>query len=246
MKFLVGIDDTDIKGSRGTGFKSRMLAQIVSQSGAGNVLSISRHQLLIDPKIPYTSQNSSACLEIVTTCFDELKSLCIDYLMNESEEGSDTGLCISSLKDVTPKMIQWGNHAKKYVLEKDIALEVIKDSNAFLLGLKGSHSGIIGALAAVGLRAGGNDGRIIWLKGEKNLRELKGIYLISELKKIIPVDGIIDKNGRKVNHECQIKLGNWIRPVIRGGKKYIIAEEVTNNESYEWESAHKDFVRSVS
>ena len=42
---------------------------------------------------------------------------------------------------------------------------------AHLEGVTGERIGVIGALAAVGLRRGGHDGRFIWLEG---VRELQG------------------------------------------------------------------------
>jgi len=64
MLFLIGIDDTDVKDSRGTGYKSRILGERIMDLKLGDVLGISRHQLFIHPKIPYTSQNSAACIEV--------------------------------------------------------------------------------------------------------------------------------------------------------------------------------------
>ena len=245
-QLLVGIDDTDVKDSRGTGYKARMLAKNVIKAGLGEVPGISRHQLLVDPRIPYTSHNSSACLEVRTDDFDKIREFCRDYLMNESEDGSDAGLCIAELSGISDEIIHWGMQAKITILEQHKAVSTAKNSGIYLEGFKGTHGGIIGAMAAVGLRAGGNDGRLIWLDGEKNLRDLQGIYLISDLKTLINIDGVINKDGRAVRENEVISLGEWLRPVIRKGKILILAEEVTNNESYEWESAHKDFVRAVS
>lgn len=64
MKLLIGIDDTDNLESRGTGYRVRQLANWLSEKNLVVPLGITRHQLLVDPRIPYTSHNSSACLVV--------------------------------------------------------------------------------------------------------------------------------------------------------------------------------------
>ena len=62
MRYLIGVDDTDNLESRGTGHRVRQLANCLAQQELAQPLGITRHQLLVDPRIPYTSHNSSACL----------------------------------------------------------------------------------------------------------------------------------------------------------------------------------------
>ncbi|MGH2717450.1 MAG: hypothetical protein ACRDJU_02570, partial [Actinomycetota bacterium] len=59
---LIAIDDTDNRDSRGTGAGSRALLEALLDAELGQPVGITRHQLLVDPAIPYTSHNSSACL----------------------------------------------------------------------------------------------------------------------------------------------------------------------------------------
>src|SRR5579872_5433563 len=61
---LVGSDDTDNLDSPGTGYLSRQLGGLIDASGVGRVRDITRHQLLFDRRIPYTSHNSSLCLRV--------------------------------------------------------------------------------------------------------------------------------------------------------------------------------------
>jgi hypothetical protein len=56
----IGLDDTDNKTSRGTGRLARAIAESLAERYA--VRGITRHQLLVDPRVPYTSHNSSATL----------------------------------------------------------------------------------------------------------------------------------------------------------------------------------------
>ncbi len=81
MIYLVGIDDTDNLESRGTGFIGRTMGEEISAAGLGICGGVSRHQLLFDPRVPYTSHNSSLCLEIETDKPDEVWSFMVEYLL---------------------------------------------------------------------------------------------------------------------------------------------------------------------
>lgn len=62
VDLLVGIDDTDDHWSPGTGRRARALLHELAAAGLGAPAGATRHQLLVDDRIPYTSHNSSACL----------------------------------------------------------------------------------------------------------------------------------------------------------------------------------------
>lgn len=65
-RWLIGLDDTDNLESRGTGFRARQMAEHLESSKCGLIATgITRHQLLVDPRIPYTSHNSSACISVI-------------------------------------------------------------------------------------------------------------------------------------------------------------------------------------
>ena len=58
---LIGIDDTDTEGGRGTGSLARGLLVSFDEQRIGAALGATRHQLLLDPGIPYTSENATHC-----------------------------------------------------------------------------------------------------------------------------------------------------------------------------------------
>jgi len=245
MICFIGLDDTDNKESRGTGFKSRQLGKLIEEKKLGVVQSISRHQLFVHDKIAYTSQNSSACLIVESNHYDELKSLCIDYIQDVAEIGSDAGLCFAKENQITGDIIDWGNRAKKEVLLKEDAYKLANKADIFLEGYTGTKIGVIGSLAAVGLRKGGNDGRNIWLKGQE-LRDLEGVYKAGELKKAINIQTIKTVNGELVGDEERIEVGNWLRPPIQNNENTIIVEQSKNGENYEWKCVSKEYIKSIS
>lgn len=244
MDLFIGIDDTDNSTSRGTGFLSRRLASLIGEKRLGNVTGITRHQLLFDERIPYTSQNSSACLALSGDRPDEIKKLCRDFLLGEAAEGSDAGLCIASGDQIKESVIRWGNRAKKEILGMEEALHIASGENIFLEGLTGERTGIIGALAATGLRKGGNDGRFIWLSGKKELRDiLPGHYLVEELIRIYNFDAVLNLAGENLQKNNSVYLGDWVRPLLKDGKVTLLVDK---GKQYDWEVASKEYIRTIS
>jgi hypothetical protein len=244
VKIIIAIDDTDNLESRGTGFRARQLGLSLEDLGYAEILSITRHQLLVDRRIPYTSHNSSASI-LVNSLVDiqSIIDLSALYLKEESAEGSDAGLCVAEFDCVSDNVISWGNRAKKEILTLKKAHSLAEKEGLFLEGYKGKKIGVIGALAAVGLRKEANDGRLLWLR---NLREANGIYTIDDFKTLVSLEAITQKNGTFVPGNEKIFISDWCRPVHLNHKITLIAEEVNGNESYQWKCASKEYIKSIS
>lgn len=245
MQYYIGIDDTDNLESRGTGHRARQLGTILQESGIAQLICITRHQLLVHKDIPYTSHNSSACLLMDFDPAKEAKltSFCRDFLLRESAPGSDAGLCIASETAINHDIENWGMNAKKIVLNKSLAHELACFNNIFLEGLTGEKIGVIGAMAAVGLRHAGNDGRVLWLP---LLRETEGIFTSAELKNRLTVDRITTKEGIEIHNDDTIKADNWIRPVMRDNKITLIVEKNEDHGQYKWQHVPKEYIKSIS
>jgi len=244
MIYFVGLDDTDNKDSRGTGFKSRELGKLIHEKNLGEVESISRHQLFVHDKIAYTSQNSSACLIVESDKGEELKDFCEAYLIDVAEVGSDAGLCFAKKDQINDEILRWGRRAKKEILQKEEAYKLAEAAGMFLKGYTGEKIGVIGSLAGVGLRRGGNDGRNIWLSGHE-LRDLSGVYNIGELKNIINIESVTTKDGVEVSDNEKLEVGEWLRPPIKNNKNTVIVEQ-SKNADYEWKCVTKDYIKSIS
>ncbi len=247
MRWLIGIDDTDNNESRGTGFNARQLAAAIENEKLGRVYGITRHQLFVHPDIPYTSQNSSACLDVDIDSFSKVKEFCRDFMLQIAADRSDVGLCIAEQVSVSPEIIQWGIDAKSIVLKIDQAIGLAKKNAIYLEGLTGTHVGIIGALAAVGLRINGNDGRFIWLNSERNLRDIEhGIHLVKDLMVQSGINTVQSLENENIHLTDRVNLNEWARPVLQQNKAVLLVEKSLNNNSYEWKCAAKEFVKRIS
>ena len=242
--FIIGIDDTDNKESRGTGFLSRELGTHLISKLNVELKGITRHQLFVHPDIPYTSQNSSACLEVTGGNKEDIINFCKDFLLKNAAIGSDVGLCVVEKGDYLNEIIDFGKRAKKEVVSKKEAYALATELDIFLKGLTGTLDGVIGALAAVGLRFSGNDGRFIWLKG---LRDFKGgVFTASQLHEMIDFDLVLNKEFEKIPTNEKFFCEEWLRPVLKNDKKLIFATEVIGDERYKWQIASKEFFKSLS
>ncbi len=238
---LIGIDDTDNLQSRGTGHLVRRLGHLLMEKNIAEMVSVTRHQLLVHPDIPYTSHNSSACMKVLCENPDEVRLFCREFLSREGAEGSDVGLCFAPEKNIQ-SIIDWGLSAKKMILKMDDALNLAKQETIYLEGLLGTKCGVIGALAAVGLKMWGSDGRLLWLK---NLRDTEGIWKISELKKIVPIEVVRHISETEVSDNDFLTLNDWFRPVMKNKKVTLYVEE-NKDENIRWKSAGKEYVKSIS
>lgn len=243
MRYLIGIDDTDNLESRGTGFRARCLGSELAEAGLARVDGVSRHQLLVHPDIPYTSHNSALCIDahIADGRIDEVQQFCRDFLLRESAEGSDAGLCVAEFESLNGSVQSFGLRAKKEVLVRSDAEDVARDAGVFLEGLTGDHGGMIGALASVGLRRSGTDGRFVWLEG---VRELSGVAAANELLADTGIDAIEDRDGGVVADDELICVDPWPRAVLVTGRAVLLVQKPEkNNVGFHWQLLPREDIR---
>lgn len=239
MHYLIGIDDTDNLETRGTGHRVRQLADWLAENKLAAPLGITRHQLLVDPKIPYTSHNSSACLSIETDNAGDVWVASREFLLREAAPGSDVGLGLGEWNSINGCVLSFAKRAKIVVLTMLEAEQTAADNGISLEGLTGTGGGIIGALAGIGLHRAGNDGRFLWLPG---LRELKGKYQAGELCAKGHVDRVCTLSNSDLHPKTIVDVGEWIRPVLRDGKATLYVEE----QNHEWHIISKEHIKSLS
>lgn len=237
MTLLIAIDDTDNTTSIGTGRLSRMLADELVRSGLLNDTRVTRHQLLVHPDIPYTSHNSSACIEAVhgRGSRDEIIQLSRDFLRNHFHEGANPGLCVMDMDEVPGELSEFGKRAQSSVIPlaegKALALSVSKTRpTVWWNGETGR--GCIGAMAAVGLRRTGNDGTYIGLRG---IRDITGMVTAGTLLQDTAIDRITDLDGKDLPPETLIDSQDWIRPRLKDN--LVVLELIPLNGH--WRAPHE-------
>jgi tRNA(Ile2) C34 agmatinyltransferase TiaS len=213
----IGLDDTDTLKSRGTGRLARNIAAILSADFT--IRGVVRHQLLQDPRVPFTSHNSSATILLhekdetdLTALFNRVKAL----MLSDFQVGSDPGLCVT--REIPESVIEHGRQAQKRIVTQKEARDLARSHGIALEGLGGTEDGVIGALASVGLTAAGDDGRYL-LAGR--VRDLSGL---------LPVEAVLDAGVSDVRTmdgapvTSGMLLSDKIRPARRGGTPVAYVE----------------------
>ena len=230
-QMFIGVDDTDVEGSPGTGRVARGLADHLGALGLGMSLGVTRHQLLVDPRIPYTSHNSSLCIGLESTAeIGAVAKAAREYLEACAVEGADPGLCVAEDKAVTSRMQRFGQEAKVSVLAVEDALKAVLGSGVVLASIAGGPEGVIGALAAVGLRAHGNDGRFVDLPG---IREVGGVVTVQHLMKMTAVVAVVDDHNQPLAGDELIDSQDWLRASLVGGVPVLkVQQDLSGGERW--------------
>ena len=217
---FVGIDDTDTENSPGT---NQVARAIVSEFGDAFFCErIVRHQLLFDPRVPYTSKNSCCSMLVrparaVKTALLDLRELMEGSLQQRFQPGSDPGLCIS--ETVPAALVDFGRRCQQVVVAQDEARELARQHEIFLEGLGGTEDGVIGALAAIGLAVTGDDGRVVQIRQQAD--SLVGPASVERVH-LAGVDEI--RSGNEILTSGTVDVGKHLRPNLRDGRIVLFVE----------------------
>lgn len=226
----VGIDDTDTLDDPGTNQLARhIVRELAGRFGGRRIL---RHQLLIDPRVPCTRKNGCASIQflspageegngkgVIATLVSELRKLMLPWC----PRGSDPGLCVA--ETVPPAVVAWGLRCQRELVTQAEAHQIAADHGIHLEGLGGTEDGVIGALAAVGLMATKNDGRVVHFgDGGEDWYDVTGCLDVSDIL-ARGVDEIrhIDTNALVISGT--IDIGKRLRPNYRAGRVVLFATE---------------------
>lgn len=220
-QFVIGVDDTDVPDIGGTGKLVRALAERVEAEGFGVSLGVTRHQLLNHPKIPMTKRNSSAALGIETERGPEdIEQFAVAFVREQSEPGSDPGVAVLSRHSDMPHILAFGRRSQQELMKLLDAERFSTEGNVRLRALGDEGSGMIGALAAAGLRAGGGDGRYVGLNG---IRELEGNVTAGTIRAETGILKVLDEeSGEELDRDDVVYAGDWVRPRLIEGAPVLL------------------------
>ncbi|MBZ5496975.1 MAG: ABC transporter substrate-binding protein [Acidobacteriia bacterium] len=212
----VGIDDTDIIGTPGTNQLARAMLKRLDKAADGAV--ICRHQLFFDPRVPYTSKNGSASIQLPGAngvALDRLIEVLREVMRGWFVAGSDPGLCVAA--EVSEEVKAFGLRCKGEVVTQDEARALAARAGCYLEGLGGTEQGVIGALAAIGLVAGGQDGRVVHLASWPYPDDFSGLHDMAEIQ----ARGVADIRQFGFGSPVTLGLvdvGKRLRPSWRDGR----------------------------
>ena len=243
----VGLDDTDTLDDPGTNQLARHLVRELAGSYSGRI--IIRHQLLEDPRVPCTKKNGCASLLFepvgwapptnsdpnaderwaVPTLRKFIATL-RDIIIPWCPAGSDPGLCVT--ETVPPAVMAWGLRCKRELVNQSEARQIAAADGIHLEGLGGTEDGVIGALAAIGLMATKNDGRVVYFGSSgEDWYDVTGCLTVDEIlargvHEIRTMDGAPLTSGT-------VDVGKRLRPNYRQGQFVLF---VTQTDAPHWEA----------
>jgi len=224
VRWLICIDDTDNDDSIGTGKLARWLgSELARRELIESAHSVTRHQLLVHPDIPYTSHNSSACIEAGgggdgSALLDAAR----EYLMQHWHEGANPGLCVIRADAVPPVLVEIAHAAKREVLKLAAFDDAVRPLELALASWGETGQGRIGACAGAALRSTGDDGRFIGLRG---IRDLEGRLRVQEICGRSGVEAVVRESGDPLGPETVVDTRGWVRPTLIGGRALLVVRE---------------------
>ncbi len=234
----LGLDDTDVEGSPGTNQLARHIVRRIAD--CFHVRRIMRHQLLDDPRVPYTSKNGCASLLLEArgaSSAADLPALVAPMVIDWSPLGSDPGLCVAAL--VPKAVVDWGQRCQQELVTQDDARRLAHDSGIYLQGLGGTEGGVIGALAAIGLAAGDDDGRVLYLgSSADDFYDVAGPQTIESLH-ARGIDEVRCAESEMAVTSGSVDVGKRLRPNLRQGRVVLYVNRSSSDEMPDWQAVRK-------
>jgi hypothetical protein len=222
MTIYVGIDDTGNSESVGTGKFARIIAGEISKKYP--VYGVTRHQFYVHPDINFSLHNFGAVIHVdteeehVDNIFESVKEVMQDNFNN----GSNPGLAVAHESCISPAVVAYGKDAKETVIISKRAWNLALNSNIQLESIGGNGSGVIGAVAGLGLAYAGNDGRFLQIG---RIRKLKGPQPVEKLIGA-GIDGIFTPDGRPITKGIIFNEGDKpVKPCPVNGEVILFVYE---------------------
>lgn len=233
MIFYLGIDDTGQPGKAGTKATALALGLHLQTRKLVRLLHVSAHTLLTVGEISNNRPTHAYCLTLEGEV-QRLREIDMEsrvYLMHNSAVGANPGFALASREQVNERIINWGKASQSLSLERREALDLARSQGITAAGFNGSGIGVIGALAAVGLRSSGSDGWITWLPG---LPDLKGVMTFSEILHISTFDYVKSLRGRIPDFRDRIHLGEQVMPLLYNDHTLLLLAPAPRSADWEW------------
>ncbi len=239
MYYLLGIDDTDspvgdASHSTSTPALAYTLARQLESKSLAKLINISCHQLLQHPSITHTSNNVSCCilLDSEEIKVREIDLVCREVLLKECAVNSNPGYALASWYQFDTDVVRWGMSAKTAITDRQDCISLGRRCGIAIAGIMGSGAGVIGALAAVGLRYEGSDGWIDWMPG---LPVPQGTYTQLQLNQFIHFDLIESDHHKRPALDDRIHITNPVCPLLKDGKIVMVVTSSKRGSNFEWQ-----------
>lgn len=220
-QFVIGVDDTDAPDAGGTGPLVSALAARIEDEGFGSSLGVTRHRLLESTKVARTGRNSALALTIETARgLDDTEDYAVAFVREMAERGADPGVAVLSRHSDMPHILAFGRRSQQEVMKLLDSERFAVEGNVRLRALGDQRRGTIGALAAAGLRAGGGDGRYIFLRG---LESVRGRTAAGEIRVQTAIAKVLDEaTDEELDRDDAVDAGEGLWPRVIDGEPVLL------------------------
>jgi hypothetical protein len=136
-------------------------------------------------------------------------------------------------KSVPSAVVEWGLRCKRELVTQAEARTIAAEHGICLEGLGGTNDGVIGALAAIGLLATNNDGRVVYYgPGGEDWYDVTGCLSVDDILRRGVDEVRAVESGEPISVGI-VDVGKRLRPNYRRGKIVLYA---ARNDRANWEA----------
>ncbi|MDD2587241.1 MAG: hypothetical protein PHT79_09300 [Syntrophomonadaceae bacterium] len=244
MKIFVGIDDSRRLDGGGAGEIVSLLTRTIDEKGWGKSAIPSRHRLYPHPDTGYRKHNTarSFSAEVKEQYMEELIDYACVMIKSNGTSDSNSGLAIAvpERMDNTDELIDYAYRTKETMINSDEALAMAKKPGLYIFELSGNGKGIIGALAAVGLRMTGNDGQF---RGKLQLGTGEGyIATVKEIIEKSHIEQVKNMDFENLGTEESVRMGEKVKVVLLD-HQYTLMVFPTDRQHPRWQTSTTNMLR---
>lgn len=244
MKIIVAIDDSHRKDGGGGGENAGLLAESIREKDWGISSRPSRHRLYPNPGIGYRKHNTARCFsaEIFEKTLPDFIQYACQMIKNNETNDSNTGLAVvvPQLLKQSDELIAFAYRAKESIIEQNDAVLMGNQAGIYLYSLNGNGRGVIGALAATGLRMTGNDGQF---RGKLKMGSGEGyIATVKEIITETDVEQVKNMDFEILTENETVRMGDKVKVVLLDDK-YTLMVYATEIDYPRWQSSTSTMLR---
>jgi hypothetical protein len=142
-------------------------------------------------------------------------------------------LCVTVLERLAEPeaLVAFGRQAKQEVLTKQQAYELARRLGVHLSEHGGTGQGVVGALAGVGLRMTGNDGRV---KGWLRLRTSDGVASVADILAQTDLAGVRAMSGEVLDPDERVAVAEKPKAVFLDGRTFLMVSPAEDQCGVRW------------
>ncbi|MEN6325898.1 MAG: hypothetical protein ABFD18_06795 [Syntrophomonas sp.] len=244
MKIYVALDDSRQLDGGKAGETASLMGKYIEARGWGRSTIPSRHRLYPHPETGCKKHNTARSLaaDIDVQYLNEFIDYACQLIISTGTGDSNAGLAIAvpELMENPDELIEYAYRVKEGLVSKDETLRLATQPGLYVFELNGTGKGIIGALAAVGLRMTGNDGQF---RGK--LQVGTGEDYIASVKEIVDqtfVEQVKNMDFENISDLEYVRMGEKVKVVLLDNK-YTLMVFPTELEHPKWQTSTTHMLR---